>query len=100
MLKVKQDENTSFDRVKFNSIDTTGNMLGNFGIITNIWDMNGSWDGDTTVTDPNDPYTWVLHDQIVELLEIRDPCDVNDISGVPYHTFSPTLASASDTTIS
>ena len=101
MLKVKQDQNTSYDRVKITGMDTNGNMLGNFGIVATIWDMNGIWgDGVGTVSDPTNPNTWVQHDQIIELLEIRDPCDVNDIDGVPYHTFNPTLASASDTTIS
>ena len=63
-------------------------MLGNFAIVTNVWDMLA------TSVDRADPSTWQIYDQHVELLEIRDPCDIG------YHTFSPTLATSADTEIS
>ena len=69
-------------------MDLDGAMLGNFAIVTNIWNMLA------TGVDTADPSTWQIYDQYVELVEIRDPCDIG------YHTFSPTLAASADTEIS
>ena len=63
-------------------------MLGNFAIVVNVWDMTAGG------VIRNDPTTWQIYDQFVELLEVRDPCDIG------YHTFSPTLATSADTEIS